>query len=65
VSRIKLFHLVLLAENSSGLDASISFETDRPENLGNVFSVVSGLPEISFVDATLLGVSLCPSLLGV
>jgi hypothetical protein len=27
-----------VADNYSGLDASIGFETDRPENIGHVFA---------------------------
>jgi hypothetical protein len=45
--------------NPSGLDASISFETDRPENLGLVFNVDpnAGEVDISFVNTTIIGVS--------
>jgi hypothetical protein len=50
------FDLVILANRLSGLDASISIEADRPENLGLVFN--AGTPDTtSFINATIIGVS--------
>lgn len=46
--------LELTAYICSGLDASISFEADRPENLGLVFG---GGGKTSFINATIFGVS--------
>jgi hypothetical protein len=43
--------MVRFAKRSSGLDASIGFETDRAENLGKVF------PGENFVNRTIIGVS--------
>ena len=44
-------------DSSSGLDGSISFEADRDENLGLVFTTaVSGTDHQSFINETIMAV---------
>ncbi|TVY15916.1 WSC domain-containing protein [Lachnellula arida] len=59
-----VFHDFITADASAGtggLDASIGFEADRPENLGLVFN--AGTPdETSFINATIIGFNLFSSI---
>jgi hypothetical protein len=58
VSNINPYYVIIVTNNrSSGLDASVSFEADRPENLGLVLNSGPFGPQISFINATILGVS--------
>ncbi|KAH7416673.1 heme peroxidase [Cadophora sp. MPI-SDFR-AT-0126] len=50
-----------VAAGTGGLDASISFEADRDENLGIVFSTMNG-PRQSFINETIMGFNLFSTL---
>lgn len=47
----------MLINDTSGLDASITFETDREENRGLVYSAIPDMTHASFINETLFGVS--------
>jgi hypothetical protein len=48
---------MIWANRPSGLDASIGFETSRPENLGNVEQAINDPSPQNFADRTIIGVS--------
>ncbi|KAG4423745.1 hypothetical protein IFR04_003170 [Cadophora malorum] len=59
-----VFHDVITADvaaGTGGLDASISFEADREENLGIVFSTLN-VPRQSFINETIMGFNLFSTL---
>jgi hypothetical protein len=51
VSNTARCRLVIFTNRASGLDASVGFESGRPENLGTVF------PGVNFIDRVIIGVS--------
>jgi hypothetical protein len=53
------FQPFVLTNRRSGLDASISFEADRDENLGKVFDAENS-NGTSFINATIIGVTYYP-----